>query len=107
MLVWPVWLAWRAGRPQRPEEADEQLGARHEARGTNQQVFLKSVRPGTDHTETIEGRHSQRPGDAPIAAAASRQSSQRGSGLAGLVLMLAVGLTASLLPKKSGFLGPS
>ena len=57
--MWPVWSAWRAGRPQGFEQADEQLGARDEARG--EKVFLTGLRPGTDHTETIEGRHSQRP----------------------------------------------
>jgi hypothetical protein len=105
LQVWPVSPAWRAGRPQRPEEADEQLGARHEARG--EKVFLTGVRPGTYHTETIKGRHTQRPGEVPIAAAASRQSFQRESGLSGLVLRLAVGLGASKMPKRSGSLGPS
>ena len=57
--MWPVSTAQYAGRPQSFEEADERLGARHEAR--DQQVFLEGVRPGTHHTETIERRHSQRP----------------------------------------------
>ncbi len=69
MPQWLVCSAWRARRPKGFDEADEQLGARHETR--DEQVFLKGVRPGTDLTETIEGRHSQRPGEVSIAAAAS------------------------------------